>query len=54
MPKNVDKTEGLWIETWKNNTITPMGSKWTNTMVKCLGVFVDNNRKTPKGKVLLI
>ena len=42
---NVDKTEGLWIGTWKNNTITPMGLKWTNTMVKCLGVFVGNNRK---------
>ena len=22
-----------------------MGLKWTNTMVKCLGVFVGNDRK---------
>ena len=41
----MDKTEGLWIGTWRNNTINPMGLKWTNTMVKCLGVFVGNDRK---------
>ena len=42
---NIEKTEALWIGTWKENTITPMGLKWTNTMVKGLGVFVGNNRK---------
>ena len=42
---NIDKTEALWIGTWRSNTIEPHGLKWTNTMVKCLGVFVGNNRE---------
>ena len=41
---NVDKTEALWLGRWKNNTVKPRNLKWTNKMVKTLGVYFGNDR----------
>ena len=42
---NVDKTDGLWVGSWKSRQDKPMGIKWVNTMVNNLGVFLGNSRQ---------
>ena len=41
---NVDKTEALWLGKWKNNSIKPRNLKWSNTMVKSVGIYFGNDR----------
>jgi len=33
------KTEGLWIESSKDNEMKPLGIKWPKDAIKALGVF---------------
>ena len=42
---NVEKTEAIWIGSWKNNLDRPKNLKWTNTMINNLGIWIGNNRK---------
>ena len=42
---NVDKTDGLWVGSWKNRLDKPRDIKWVNTKVNNLGVFIGNNRQ---------
>ena len=41
---NIDKTDALWLGSWRDNVHNPNNLKWTNSMVKTLGVYVGNNR----------
>ena len=51
--KNNEKTQGLWVGSWKNRTDDPFQEidahetkriKWTNKNVECLGIYVGNER----------
>ena len=42
---NVDKTKAIWVGNWKQNEDIPNNLKWTNVMVKNLGIYIGNNRK---------
>ena len=42
---NLDKSEALWVGNWKNNVMKPGNLRYTNKMVKSVGVFVGNERE---------
>ena len=42
---NVDKTVALWVGKWKNRADKPHNLKWTNKVVKALGVYIGNDRE---------
>ena len=39
---NIEKTEGLFIEKWRNRHDKPFDCKWTNDKVMALGLWVGN------------
>ena len=41
---NKDKTVGVWLGTFRGNSYTFAGIKWTDDPVESLGVFVGNDR----------
>ena len=38
---NVEKTEGLWLGSWKQRTDKPFNLDWKNSNVKCLVRYMD-------------
>ena len=43
---NVEKTEGLWLGSWKQRTDKPFNLDWKNSKVKCLGIWIGNENTT--------
>lgn len=41
---NIDKTEGAWIGSLRNNQTKPLGIKWPDTPLRILGVYVSYNK----------
>ena len=39
---NVEKTEGLWLGSWKKGTDRPFNLDWKNSKVKALGIWIGN------------
>jgi len=36
---NINKSEGMWIGSLKNNVDQPFGIKWPKTPIKALGIY---------------
>ena len=39
---NLEKSEGLWVGSWRNRIDNPLGIKWNSTGLKILGVYLGN------------
>ena len=44
--KGVEKTEGLWLGSWKQRTDKPFNLDWKSSRVKCLGIWIGNEDTT--------
>ena len=45
---NFEKTEGLWLGSWKQRTDKPFNLDWKSSKVKCLGIWTGNEDTTNK------
>ena len=48
---NVEKTEGLWLGSWKQRTDKPFNLDWKNSKVKCLGIWIGNEDTTNENSI---
>jgi hypothetical protein len=45
MKLNVEKTEGIWLGSYKNNPQMYMGIKFTKSPVRCLGLYLGHDKE---------
>lgn len=39
---NLEKCEGLWLDSWRSRVDAPVAIRWTSIKIKVLGVFIGN------------